>query len=82
MHFYLPTLNTYWTRPSPTYSLLRPDKVILGERKLSPILFCTSAINWMLDEVKSNKCFYYTEKIGSNIQVIWKRLVSTSVTLT
>ena len=51
------TLNTYWTRPSSTSSLLGPDKVILGEAKLSPILFCTGAINWMLDEVKSNKCF-------------------------
>ena len=50
-------LNTYWTRPSPTSSLLRPDKVILGKAKLSPILFCTGAINWMLNEVKSNKCF-------------------------
>ena len=61
-------------------SLLRPDKVILGEAKLSPILFCMDAMNWMLDEVKSNKC--YTEKIGSNKQVVWKRLVSSKVTLT
>ena len=76
------TLNTDWTRPSPTSSLLRPDKVILGEAKLSPILFCTGAINWMLDEVKSNKCFIIPKKIGSNKQVVWKRLVSTKVTLT
>ena len=27
------TVNTYWTRPSPTSSLLHPDKVILGEAK-------------------------------------------------
>ena len=46
-------LNTYWTRPSPISSLLGPDKVILGEAKLNPILICTDAINWMLDEVKS-----------------------------
>ena len=51
------TLNTYWMSPSPTSSLLRPDKVILGEAKLSPILFCMATINWLLDEVKSNKCF-------------------------
>ena len=44
-------LNTYWTKPSPTSSLLRPDKVILGEAKLSPIL-----------EVKSNKCFIIPKK--------------------
>ena len=56
---FLQTLNTYWTRPSPTSSLLRPDKVILGEA----ILFCTGAINWMLDEVKSNKCFIITSFI-------------------
>ena len=55
-------LNTYWTRPSPTSSLLQPDKVILGEAKLSPILFCTGAMNWMLDEVKSNKCFIIPKK--------------------
>ena len=55
-------LNTYLTRPSPTSSLLHPDKVILGEAKLSPILFCTGAINWMLDEVKSNKCFIIPKK--------------------
>ena len=55
-------LNTYWTRPSPTSSLLRPEKVILGEAKLSPILFCSGAINWMLDEVKSNKCFIIPKK--------------------
>ena len=55
-------LNIYWTRLSPTSSLLRPDKVILGEAKLSPILFCTGAINWMLDEVKSNKCFIMPKK--------------------
>ena len=30
------TLNTYWTRPSPTSSLLRPDKVILGEANIVP----------------------------------------------
>ena len=29
----------------------------LGEVKLSPILCCTGAINWMLDEIKSNKYF-------------------------
>ena len=38
------------------------DNVILGEAKLSPILFCTDAINWMLDEVKSNKCFIIPKK--------------------
>ena len=75
-------LNTYWTRPSPTSSLLRPDKVILGEAKLSPILFCMGAINWMLDEVKSNKCFIIPKKISSNKLVVWKRLVSTKVTVT
>ena len=53
--FYI--LNAYWTRLSPTSSSLRLAKVILGEAKLSPILFCISAINWMLDEVKCNKCF-------------------------
>ena len=47
-------LNTYWIRPSPTSSLLHPDKVILDEAKLSPILFCMGAMNWMLDEVKSS----------------------------
>ena len=70
-------INTYWTRPSPTSSLLRPYKVILREAKLSPILFCTGAINWMLDEVKSNKCFIIPKKIGSNKLAVWKRLVST-----
>ena len=78
---YYPLLNTYYTRPSPTSSLLHPDKIILGEAKLSPILFCTGAINWMLDEVKSNKCFII-EKIGSNKLVVQKRLLSTKVTLT
>ena len=58
----LKLLNTYWTRPSPTSSLLHPDKVILGEAKLSPILFRTGAMNWMLDEVKSNKCFIIPKK--------------------
>ena len=38
------------------------DKIILGEGKLSPILFCTGAINWMLDEAKSNKCFIIPKK--------------------
>ena len=75
-------LNTYWTRPSPTSSLLRPDKVILGEAKLSPILFCTGTINWMLDDDKSNKCFIIPKKIGWNKLVVWKRLVSTKVTVT
>ena len=42
-------LNTYWTRPSSTSSLLHPVKVILGLAKLSPILFCTGAMSWMLD---------------------------------
>ena len=56
------TLNIYWTRPSLTSSLLHPDKVILGEAKLTPILFCTGALNWMLDEVKSNKCFIIPKK--------------------
>ena len=51
-----------------------------GQGSLRPILFCTGAI-WMLDEVKSNKCFI-PEKIGSNKLVVWKRLVSTKVTLT
>ena len=55
-------INTYWTRPSPTSSLLRPDKVILGEAKLSPILLCTGVINWMLDKVKSNKCSIIPKK--------------------
>ena len=59
----LTTINTYWTRPSPTSSLLHPDKVILGEAKLSSILFCTGAMNWMLDEVKSNKCFIIPKKL-------------------
>ena len=58
----LTTVNTYWTRPSPTSSLLHPDKVILGEADLSPILFCTGVMNWMLDEVKSNKCFIIPKK--------------------
>ena len=75
-------VNTYWTRPSPTSSLLHPDKVILGEAKLSPILFCTGAMNWMLDEVKSNKCFIIPKKIGSNKLVVWKMLVSIKVTVT
>ena len=39
---------------------------MLGEAKLSPILFCTGAINWILDEVKSNKCFIILKNIGSN----------------
>ena len=59
-------LNTYWTRPSTTSSLLHKDNVIFGETKLSPIRFCTGAINWMLDEVKSNKCFNIRNKIGLN----------------
>ena len=59
---YLLLIDTYWTRPSPTSSLLHPDKVILGEAKLSPILFCMGAMNWMLDEVKSNKCFIIPKK--------------------
>ena len=44
--------------------LLDETKVILGEAKLklSPILFFTGAINWMLDEVKSNKCFIIPKK--------------------
>ena len=75
-------LNTYWTRPSPTSSLLRPDRVILDEAKLSPILFCTGPINWMLEEVTSNKCFIIPKKIGSNKLVVWKRFVSTKVTVT
>ena len=75
-------LNTYWTRPSPASSLLGPDKVVLGEAKPSPILFCTGAINWMLDEVKSNKCFIIPKKIGSNKLVVWKRLASTKLTVT
>ena len=58
-------------RQSPTSSLLRPDKVIL---------FCTGAIDWMLDEVKSNKCFIVPKKISLNKLVVWKRLVSTKVT--
>ena len=70
-------INTYWTRPSPTSSLLHPDKVILGKAKLNPILFCTGAMNWMLDEVKCNKCFIIPKKIGSNKLVVWKKLVST-----
>ena len=57
-------MNTYWTRPSPTSSSLRPDEVILDEAKLSPILFCTGGMNWMLDEVKSNKCFIIPKKLG------------------
>ena len=57
-----PIIHTYWMRPSPTSSLLHPDKVILGEAKLSPILFCTGEINWMLDEVRSNKCFTIPKK--------------------
>ena len=57
-----PILNTYRTRQSPTSSLLHPDKVILGQATLSPILFCTGAMNWMLDEVKSNKCFIMPKK--------------------
>ena len=54
-HYLVKTLNTYWTRLSPTSSLLRPDKLI-------SILFCTGAISWMLDEVKSNKCFITPKK--------------------
>ena len=61
--------------------LLRPDKVILSETKLSPILFCMGAINWIKDEVKPNKCFIIPKKIGSNKLVVWKRLVSIKVTL-
>ena len=75
-------MNTYWTRPSPTSSLLRPDKVILGEAKLRPILFCTGVINWMLDEVKSNKCFIIPKKIGSNKHIVLNWLVSIKITLT
>ena len=33
-----------------------------GKAKLSPILFCTGAIKWMLDEVKSNKSFIIPKK--------------------
>ena len=55
-------LNTYWTRLSPTFSLLHLDKVILGGAKPNPILFCMGGINWMLDEVKSNKCFIIPKK--------------------
>ena len=69
-------------RQSPTSSSLCPDKVILGEAKLSPILFCKGTINWMLDEVKSNKCFIIPKKIGSNKLVVWRMLVSTKVTVT
>ena len=39
-------------------------------------------VNWMLDKVKSNKCFIIPRKIGSNKLVVWKRLVSTKGTLT
>ena len=53
-----------------------------GQGKLSPILFCTGAINWMFDEVKSNKCFIIPKTIGSNKLVVWNRLVPTKVTLT
>ena len=55
---------------------MRPDKVILGEAKLSRILFCTGAINWMLDKVKSNKCFIIPKKIGSNKLVVCKVTVT------
>ena len=41
---------------------IAPDKAIMGEAKLSPILFCTGAINRMLDEVKSNECFIIPKK--------------------
>ena len=61
-------------------NLLHLDKVILGEAKPSPILFCTGAINCMLDKVKSNKCFLIPKKIDSNKQVVQKSLVSTKVT--
>ena len=77
-NFNFDMLNTYWTRPSPTSSLLCPDKVIMGKAKLSPILFCTGSFNWMLDEVKSSKCFIIPRKLNK----LWKRLVSTKVTLT
>ena len=52
-------------------SLLHPNKVILGEAELSPILFCTGAINWMLDEAKSNNCFIIPKKIDTNKLVFW-----------
>ena len=42
----------------------------------------SEAVNWMLDEVKSNKCFIILKKIGSKKLVVWKRLVSTKVTVT
>ena len=46
-----------------------------------PLLFCTGAMNWMLDEVKSNKCFIISKKsVRINQLVVWKRLVSTKVT--
>ena len=46
----------------PTFSLLGPDKIILAQAKLSPILFCTGTINWMLGEVKSNTHFIIPKK--------------------
>ena len=70
----LTTINTYWMRPSLTSSLLHPDKVILGEAKLSPILFCTGAMNWMLDEVKSNKCFIIPKKLDQISQLFGRSL--------
>ena len=51
----------------------------LGNIKI--ILFCTGAMNWMLDEVKSNKCFIIPKNIGSNKLVVWKKLVSIELAL-
>ena len=82
MNFFSSLSNNYWTRLSPTSSLLRPDKVILGEAKLSPVSFCKGAINRMLEESKSNKSFIVPKKIGSNKLIVWKKLVSLKVTVT
>ena len=54
-------LNTCWTRLNPASSLLCLDKA-----NLSPILFCTGAINWMSEEVKPNKCLIILKKIALN----------------
>ena len=37
-------------------------EMALKHLKLSPILFCMGAVNWMVDEVKSNKCFIIPKK--------------------
>ena len=62
-------ISTYWTRPSPTSSLLRPDKVILGEAKLSPILFCTGL------EVRAQSTGCWTRSSRTSVLLYRKKSV-------